>query len=493
MLPEIAHGLTNDVAGADFKADSLAPMRRLEDGSVNLDTGRVGGDSKRVLVSIVKDGTVVGRSTLPQPLPEDAPLEERVLEARNSIFAEELWHEMNREGRTLLSYGVQLEPMAITYTLDDDTQVLFRLITLGDDSELGVGPPGSNLEDGNAETICTVLYLLLSYGHRQNGRKRPQQPPPTSAQARPASPPLSLIRPILAYLHYESSVQRCIRFLSDLTGILQSAGITTAAYVINEQPVALRSPARASESLLALLLNPLGFRAELTITPEARLEILGTTSAAQYISGLFHVGLLPPVRNPSEQDGSSNPGDGDSPPDESENPLSYMFPPHDTYPDLDSVFTYVRKTVPRVLADKYDGLVTEWTAPAAAPDASSASPAPAQADQTAASEWIISLDGKAVRDRDKGGRGVLFELSASGARDENAAVDEGEGEGEDDGDPSRIGELRVTGDLFVDEKPARKYWTWTVEGARNGTPERLEDVVRGVLLCPRPKPTEQTP
>jgi hypothetical protein len=170
-----------------------------------------------------------------------------------------------------------------------------------------------------------------------------------------------------------------------------------------------------------------------------------------------------------------------------------MFPPHDTYPDLDSVLTYVRKTVPRVLADKYDGLVTEWTALAAAPDASSASPAPAQADQAAASEWIISLDGKAVRDRDKGGRGVLFELSASGARDENAAVDEGEGEGEDDGDPSRIGELRVTGDLFVDEKPARKYWTWTVEGARNGTPERLEDVVRGVLLCPRPKPTEQTP
>lgn len=452
-------------------------MRRADDGSVNLDTGGLGGDSKRLLVSIEKDGKVVGRSSLPEVLSEDAPLESRVLEARNSIFAQELWHEINREGRTLLSYNVRLESSAVTYGLDANTNIVFKLVTLGDEADLG-GPPDSNSEDGNAETICTVLYLLLSYGHRQNGRKRSQQPLLSAAQGRQAHPPHYLLRPILAYLNFEGLVQRCIRFLSDLTAILQSAGITTAAYTISEPPVTLRSLLPASESLLAVLLDPLSFRAELTITPEARLEIVGHTFTAQYVTGQFRVGLLPPAGIPSGQGGGAPAaGDGNTPPDNATaNPLFRAFPPGDGYPSLDEVLIYVRQAIPRVLADRYEGLAAEWTA--AERDGQHESP-----------EWIVSIDGKAVRDRDTEDRGVQFELYGTAAADGDDDGDDGnygdDGSDGGGGDPSRLRELRVTGDLFADGKPARKSWAWTAAGEEVEAPGgRLDDVVRQVLLCP---------
>lgn len=438
-------------------------MRKLEDGSVKLDTGRLGGDSKRLLVSVVKDGKVVGRSPLPQLQPKDAPLEQRVLEARNSIFAEELWYEMNREGRTLLSYGVRLDASTVTCTVDSDTDIVFRLVTLGDDEYADMDvTPESNPENINAETISTVLYLLLCYGHRQNGRKRPQQPAPSATQGRPTNPPHYLLRPIVTYLNFENSLRRCVRFLSDLTAILHSAGITTAAYTLSEQPISLKSPSRASESLLALLLIPLTFRIELTITPETRLEILGTASTTQFVAGLYHVGLLAPG---TQDEVAVKLEDGSQPaPSENDNPLLDIFPPNDNYPSLDDVFVYLLQAVPRILADKCEGLTEGWT---------------------------TSVDGKAVRDRDTEDRGVAFELSdgggSEGQEDGNYGVDVVVGDG-GSSDPYRPRELRVTGDLFVDNKPSRKSWAWSLEDARAGTAkEKLEDAVREVLLCPRPQ------
>ncbi|KAL1871981.1 hypothetical protein VTK73DRAFT_1811 [Phialemonium thermophilum] len=500
----------------EFSAQSVAPMRRAEDGTVDLDTGAAGAESKRLLVTIERSGKIVGRSPLPSPLPRDAPLEARVLEARNSIFAQELWHEMNREGRTLLSYGVRLGESNITYDIGADSKLDFRLVTVGEEGDVS-GPDVPGAEDGTAQAICSVLYLLLSYGHRQNARKRTQNPLFASAQARAANPPHHLLRPVLAFLQFENSAQRLIRLLSDVVSLLQSAGMTTASYTISEQLVTLRRSLPPPEALMTVLLSPLTFKSVLTITPEARLEISANTFTAQYVANLFRITLLPPASAGDGQDSETRKTESPGGPlaDITGNPLSVSFPPAESYPTLRDVFLYIREAVPRVLADWCNVLAASLSPPTVAsslPPASTLAQtaetqeAPSSPPSGQLPKWITTIDGKAVRDRETERRGVRFDLipdydgSSTVDKDDVGAVSGGSGVRDyyDDDDaavetadrPLSLRELRATGDLFVDGKLVRRRWAWTVQRESEGATQRLEDVAREVLLCPDPTADE---
>ncbi len=103
--PQIPHtmgvkfGFAN--AAAEFGANSTAPMLRGDDGSVVLECAKACAQPKRLQVTIYEGDTIAGKSSLPKPAPSDAPLEARVKEARDTIFAVELWHELNREGASV--------------------------------------------------------------------------------------------------------------------------------------------------------------------------------------------------------------------------------------------------------------------------------------------------------------------------------------------------------------------------------------------------------
>src|SRR3569833_2872165 len=178
-------------AAPEFRNTSSAPMRRSDKGTVILDTGRV-GQPKRILVTVERDGSVVGRSSLPKPLREDAPLEDRVLEARNTVFSQELWHEINREGRSLLSYGVQLEKSALSVRIDQHTRISITLQALADHE----ASPASGPEDSFAESVHCALQLLLAYAHRQNNRRRSQ--PSQAGNQNRATQGYYLLRPVIA-------------------------------------------------------------------------------------------------------------------------------------------------------------------------------------------------------------------------------------------------------------------------------------------------------
>jgi mediator of RNA polymerase II transcription subunit 17 len=350
------HMLIREAAAPEFRATSVAAMRRTDDGSVVLDTGKLGGGTKRLLVSIERMGKIVGQSSLPQPLSEDSALGIRVLEARNSVLAQELWHEINREGRTLLSYNVRLEESSVTFDLSDEIRYIFELVTIGDDEDTGGCQAASHEEDGNADTICKTLYILLSFGHRQNGRQRSQQPLLSGVQARMPSQPHFLLRPILAYLLHERNVQRTITSLSELVGKLHAAGHSEATYTVNEQPIAIQPGAPASEALIAVMLSPMIYRAELVLTRDARLEFVGNTFISQYITGYFRIILLPPKKEagaqddiPPSSDDPTLPPPPPPPPDVGANPLFHLCPPWESYPNLAEVMIYLRLAVDRIL------------------------------------------------------------------------------------------------------------------------------------------------
>ncbi|KAF3768656.1 hypothetical protein M406DRAFT_23292, partial [Cryphonectria parasitica EP155] len=257
----------------NFRKTSLAPMRRGEDGNVDLDCDKTLGDSQRLLVTLERDGAVVGRSALPSSLLRDAPLEDRVLDARNTVFAQELWHELDREGRLFPGYGVCIEDGVLSYTYNTTSKIVVQLQTLpqGLDEE----PARPLPEDQRAEALSAALHQLLTFARRVNKSKRSQTNPKTRKQTAQVQP-YQLVRPLLAYTQHEEAVKEVTGFISDLTTLLQSAGVATAMFKLTEPPIDPSSAganSSTSEALVRSLLRPFECYLELDITPESRVRI----------------------------------------------------------------------------------------------------------------------------------------------------------------------------------------------------------------------------
>lgn len=428
-------------AAPDFRSTSLAPMRRGDDGSVELDCGKMLGESQRVRVILEKDGKVIGRSSLPKPLPEDAPLEDRVLEARNTILAQELWHEMGREGRLLLAYGVHIDHDAISYALSKTSRIVFTLQPLEHslDEEQSLPLP----EDSRAEALGAVLHQLLTYAHRVNNQRTSSRKPKNRNQTVNVQPN-QLLRPVLAFIQHENSIEDTTRFLSDLTAILHSAGVDTAMFKLIEPPIApdfVAARGSPPEALMLTLLRPLECQFELNITPEASLMIGCRTALTRFISTSFHVQLLPPAPSRS-------------------NSLMVSYPPATTqegYTLLDLKY-YLQQAVTRVLVDSSVKLIKEVTA--ANPGAENGDAVP---------EWDKFISGTAVVNYSDEQERVEFNVAVP-----RAWVPE---------DVIQHPELRIQGSWNIGQhEPARRTWTWTVEDAAQGVKhETFEQVVRDVV------------
>ena len=446
-------------AAPEFRNISSAPMRRTDDGSVNLDTGRV-GRSQRFHVRIEKNGEVAGRSSLPRPTPETAPLDVRVLDARNTVFSQEVWHEINREGRTLLASDVRLEKSAVSLRVDSETKIIFTLEDLKD-HESGSDHWETKPRDGLAESISAALQILLSYAHQQNNLQRSQPTPPFASQNRNTQI-YWLLRPIIACLRHEDVVSKAVRFMSDLTDILQSAGVSTASYTFSESPTSLNLVAAprqtsSSEALCASLLNPREFTFELTITPDARIAVRGRTVLSP-ITQQYRIRLLSP----------STPVQPGQPPA----PLSRLqevFPPSETYPDLREVTYYIQQAVARVLAIGAEDLVNN--APSAHKPEAGAGP-----------EWRRTINGRTICHADDPFRAVRFDVCGARSPERWNEMEELPDDPADDGG-DLTPELRVYATVPVPGEKigtvATRKWTWTAERAGSGEQgPLLEDVIR---------------
>jgi mediator of RNA polymerase II transcription subunit 17 len=366
----VKFGFSN--AAPEFKESGIAPMRRAKDGSVFLEHGLMGRGSKRLQVKILENGVVVGKSSLPRPLPPDAPLQDRAKEARDTVFAQELWHEINREIRADLVSLVRVEESTATYDLDPTRTVCVQLVTLGEEEEATAEDPAP--QDAMANELCLILGLLLSNAHRANELKRSG---PGINKA--ASPPYSILRPLIAHYKYDQSVQKCAESLSALVSVLRSAGLA-ASLTMQEPP--LSPPAGnttpASTSLANLLVKPPTVQFDLTITPASRIRIqLKPTPVS---GAVYSVSLLQPL---PQQPGASV------------NPLLALCPPSaEDYADLEIFLAYLHYTIPCALTAAYYELVFAVAA---------AAPSPIE------STWAMDASSNGIVDLETGGEyGVHF-------------------------------------------------------------------------------------
>ena len=187
------------------------------------------------------------------------PLTRAILQARNDIFDEELFHEIYREARTLTNRGVRCSSDTIGIPAEWDTRILVDLVPV-DTTESE--PDSANFTRSDTQFVnilANALRILLSHAHRQNLKRR-SQPPPALTEKPPQRPSYFILRPVLDYLCYKSESRQVLRFLRDLEATLREAklglvmddsGITTS--LTNAFDTLLQKPTQVSEALVDLL------------------------------------------------------------------------------------------------------------------------------------------------------------------------------------------------------------------------------------------------
>lgn len=346
----------------EFKNSSIAPLRRNDDGSARLDLGPVGRGSQRVRVTRKKNGRIIDQSPLPGRTPDNAPLHDRVLEARNTAFHQELWYEMNREARTLLSSEVYPDATTIVWKRDSQTEIIFTLEDLAE-------PDNAYEHISNIQCSCTAYYIyiqfLLFQGHRQNYHKRTTSTHLANNRAA-MQQPYAILRAVIANSEYFRDCKRVADFLEDLVYTLKRAGISTASCKSASQPLmpALQaSPTRRTPKMELNFINHLAGRLEsvfeLTITPEAKLYARGRIVIIPYIGVLFGVSLTPFYPHPIHNNNNSNASamdideDKEKPPP---NPIALSYPPSDPfkepYPNTGEAIYYIKQAAIRAVVQK---------------------------------------------------------------------------------------------------------------------------------------------
>ncbi|CAL5871572.1 uncharacterized protein PFLUO_LOCUS5825 [Penicillium psychrofluorescens] len=215
-----------------FRDRGLACLRRAEDGGLVLDKGLVPSKARQVRVQVKRHDQIVGCSTLPRPTSNDPEsIEHRILQARDTVFEEELFHELIREARSMAMHGVTTRQNLIRIPTSEDYEILIDLVDANDDRVQ------SNLYHSQqdlllADALALSIRILLSYAHRQNLRRRTQAPPPLTPKRRPV-PEYHLLRPAIAYFQHMSHVRWLESFFKDIFGVLQTAGLDSARYTAN--------------------------------------------------------------------------------------------------------------------------------------------------------------------------------------------------------------------------------------------------------------------
>ncbi|KAI4727674.1 hypothetical protein E4T49_04492 [Aureobasidium sp. EXF-10728] len=283
----------------EFRDRGLAALRSDDDGNVLLDKG-FGNNSKVLRVRIQKGSNIVGVSQMPDVSAEsEATLEARIRHARDSLYEEELFHEIIRESRSLASYGVdmrestvrlptRLSSTAATST-SDAQEVLIDLLPL---TEIETRSQAKQPEDKWAQTIALALRLFLSYTHRERLTRRSEMPSPMSS-VRKATPVASIMRPVLTLLQHRSMLDDIGAYLERIKKLLDAASVATTIETAAFDPALLRS-AETIDTLMQRGLTPLHSRMKISLRiahlPEALdfgIELRTSISAPAFGSAML--------------------------------------------------------------------------------------------------------------------------------------------------------------------------------------------------------------
>ena len=214
-----------DIASNRFKNRGLAPLRMDRDGSIMLDPN-LALKPKTLRVRISENGNITGTSRLSVERDDNMAIEKTIQLARDSLFEEEIYHEMSLESRELLAYGVEYRDSEIHVDISRPSaqhmsrKLLIDLIPRAD----GMAGDQHQASDWLAKSVAEGLRLLLAHEHNMRLHRRSQLPPPMTKHKREVPPP-ALLRTVITVFKHLKGVDSLHRYLDTVAKTLQSAGI----------------------------------------------------------------------------------------------------------------------------------------------------------------------------------------------------------------------------------------------------------------------------
>ncbi|KAI2632818.1 subunit 17 of mediator complex-domain-containing protein [Xylaria nigripes] len=325
----------------DFRNSSLAPLNRNDDGTISLGVGKYGSGSQRLRITVKKEGVITDQSPLPGRIADDAPLKDRVREARNTIFHQELWYELNREARILLAHDVYYDGPAIVWKQDKTTEFLLTLEDLDEQDDVNTDYSAGIR---SSATTYSLLQFLLFQSHRQNYHKRTSLSPP-ARQTDSKNSICNILRSLISRFEYLKNAAKLSAHLDKLAHTLRQAGISTASNSTVLLPPNPQTPGviptrhTPTTELLWIqqLAYNLGSLCTFNITPEVRVWCHSRGFVRPFVGTHFY----PTLKYPFTEN-------KDLPP----NPLEAIYPPPDYCANAQEAVYYLCQATVRVLCRK---------------------------------------------------------------------------------------------------------------------------------------------
>lgn len=215
-------------AGPLFRDRGIAALRANEDGTVKLNQS-LSNKPKITRFRVKENSRIIynSASTASSALSAlDSSLETLVRQAQDSLFEEELFHEMVMESRDLQPLGVKLRGDVIHIPLSarqDEAVQRECLVDLQALDEIQDTTDGIS-NDATHEILAVAFRLLLSHVYQQRLHRRSQIPPPLSERKRP-TPTSSIIRPVMSVSQHSSAHYPLNQYLTCVFNNLKSAGL----------------------------------------------------------------------------------------------------------------------------------------------------------------------------------------------------------------------------------------------------------------------------
>ena len=320
------------IAALEFRNNGLAPLRRGDDGSVLLDCNQLGDVSERLVVTYEKDGKIVGRSALRTHTTDSTTIEGQVLEARNALFSQELWHELTRESRTLAAYNVRAKDGWLEVALEDESRITLELLSVDSLPAADDFLPENDI----TESISLALQIMLSHAHRNNELMRTRPLPPHISRTRSPQHTYTLLRPILAQISHIQSTRECTRYVGAIVQALKKAGLP-ASFTLSTAKPSLVSPGGTgpnqpsdAQLLVHNFTQPVDFSIDLTVVEDLSFTIRGRTLLYPFMGKVYHI-ILPPS-----------------------SPLETICPPYkEGYPDFAALRSTLCVTVSKIITEHF--------------------------------------------------------------------------------------------------------------------------------------------
>ena len=224
-------------------------------------------EHKAVRVRVVEGDCVLGESRGPGHDAEGSDIESRIHQARDSLFEDELFHEMTCEARSLLAYNVKLVDDAIRVPISNPASTQERHLVISVEPPDTPAPRDHSADtDSHATAIALACRVLLTHVYRQRFRRRSKPPLPLSNEKE--NPRTSdILRPLLSLLHHRAAVARLTHFGTTLSTALNAAGIPFSHKLTIPPPPTAQTGKTPMEAVVDSMLSPHGTSFALTLEP----------------------------------------------------------------------------------------------------------------------------------------------------------------------------------------------------------------------------------